>query len=92
MPKPPDVAVALSWDDETMEAPEVVAKGERLVAERIVAVARRAGIPVLRNVELARTLNELEIGDEIPEDLYEAVAEVLRVVAAIAEEEKGTTT
>jgi type III secretion system FlhB-like substrate exporter len=87
MAKEPEVAVALEWNESTMAAPQVIAKGERLVAERIVAVAREAGVPVLRNVDLASALNGLEVGEEIPTELYEAVAEILRLVAAVAEEE-----
>ncbi|MBI3074091.1 MAG: EscU/YscU/HrcU family type III secretion system export apparatus switch protein [Deltaproteobacteria bacterium] len=90
MPKEPDVAVALEWNESTMTAPQVIAKGERLVAERIVAVAREAGVPVMRNVDLVSALNGLEVGEEIPTEMYEAVAEILRLVAEVAgEEEKG---
>jgi flagellar biosynthesis protein FlhB len=77
---PDHIAVAIKFDEDTMGAPQVVAKGERLVAEQIKEVARQAGVPIYRDVALARALHELELGDEIPEALYEAVAEVLRFV------------
>jgi flagellar biosynthesis protein FlhB len=77
---PDHIAVALRFDEETMGAPQVVAKGERLVAHQIKEVARRHGVPIYRDVALARALHELELGEEIPEALYEAVAEVLRLV------------
>jgi flagellar biosynthesis protein FlhB len=77
---PDHIAVALRYDRDGEGAPIVVAKGERLVAESIKDVAREAGVPIFRDVTLARSLRELEAGDEIPEALYEAVAEILRVV------------
>ena len=57
--------------------PVVVARGERLLAERIKAVAREAGVPIFRDVTLARSLRDLPEGAEIPAALYEAVAEIL---------------
>jgi len=77
---PVHIAVALKYDKETMAAPQVVAKGERLLAEQIQAIARECGIPIFRNVPLAHSLVRLDLGEEIPEELYEAVAEVLRLV------------
>jgi type III secretion system FlhB-like substrate exporter len=58
----------------------VVASGEGDFAARIVEAARQAGVPVVRDVPLARALLELEVGDAIPEALYQAVAEILREV------------
>jgi flagellar biosynthesis protein FlhB len=79
---PTHYAVALEWDDDTMEAPQVLARGEGLIAQRIIAEARRHGIPVLRDAPLARSLHELEPGAEIPEALFEAVAAVVNYLAA----------
>ena len=62
--------------------PVVVARGERLLAERIKQVAREAGVPIFRDVTLARSLRDLPEGAEIPAALYEAVAEILRAVYA----------
>jgi flagellar biosynthesis protein FlhB len=81
---PEHIAVALRYDRDGQSAPRVVAKGERLLAERIKEVAREAGVPIFRDVSLARSLGALEEGDEIPEALYEAVAEILRVVYEMA--------
>jgi type III secretion protein U len=78
---PTHYAVALAWDEETMEAPAMVAKGEGEFARRIIAEAQRAGVPVLRDAPLARSLHELEVGDAIPEALYEAVAAVVGYLA-----------
>jgi flagellar biosynthetic protein FlhB len=84
---PEHIAVALRYDQASMGAPEVVAKGEDLVAQQIREVARRHGVPIYRDVALARALHQLELGDEIPEALYDAVAEVLRFVQRTAEGE-----
>jgi len=77
---PEHIAVALKYDKESMNAPQVSAKGRNLWAKKIIEIAKQYGVPVMRNVPLAHALNELEIGDEIPESLYEAVAEVLNWV------------
>jgi type III secretion YscU/HrpY family protein len=83
---PTHLAVALRFDEEGDEsAPEVVGKGQDELARRMIRVAEEAGVPVMRDVPLARGLYELELGDEIPERLYEAVAAVLH--AAWAEKE-----
>jgi flagellar biosynthesis protein FlhB len=82
---PAHIAVALRWDQASMAAPEVVAKGHDLVAAEIREVARQFGVPIYRDVPLARALDGLELGDQIPESLYEAVAEVLRFIAASGE-------
>jgi flagellar biosynthetic protein FlhB len=84
---PHEIAVALEYDPETMGAPQVLCKGERLIAQQIIEAAREAGVPIMQNIPLAHSLSELESGDEVPEDLYEAVAEVLNWVYAMALEE-----
>ncbi len=83
---PTHLAIALRFDEESEQnAPEVVAKGEDHLAQRMIQAAREAGVPVMRDIPLARSLYELELGDEIPEVLFDAVAAVLR--AAWAERE-----
>ncbi len=77
---PDHIAVAIQYDKDGNAAPIVLAKGERLLAEKIKEVAREAGVPIFRDVSLARALRDVEEGDEIPEALYEAVAEILRIV------------
>lgn len=75
---PTHVAVALRHDRGGEDAPRLVAKGAGLAAARIRSAARRAGVPIVRDVPLARALHRLaEVGDEIPEELYEAAAAVL---------------
>tara|TARA_B100001250_G_scaffold414174_1_gene451075 strand:+ start:2676 stop:3746 length:1071 start_codon:yes stop_codon:yes gene_type:complete len=78
---PTHVAVALKYDIENMQAPLVLAKGQRLVAERIKELGRQVGIPLVENKPLARALfKAVHIGGEIPEDLFKAVAQVLAFV------------
>jgi len=75
---PTHYAVALSYKEGSMRAPRVVAKGQNLVAARIRELAAEHRVPVLDAPPLARALHRhAEIGDEIPEALYTAVAEVL---------------
>jgi flagellar biosynthesis protein FlhB len=81
---PDHIAVALRYDRDGEAAPVIVARGERLLAERIKQVAREAGVPIFRDVTLARSLRDLPEGAEIPAALYEAVAEILRAVYAMA--------
>jgi len=77
---PTHVAVALKYDREEMAAPEIMVRGQRAFAEMIKEVAQENDIPILRNVPLAWALFEMEEGAEIPEDLYEAVAEILSYI------------
>jgi flagellar biosynthetic protein FlhB len=78
---PTHLAVALKYDTATMGAPVVVAKGAGLVAERIRELARHHGVPVVEHKFVARTLFKLvDIGKEIPNELYRAVAEILAFV------------
>jgi flagellar biosynthesis protein FlhB len=83
---PTHVAVALKYDKSEMEAPTVVAKGAELMAAQIRELAKEYKIPIMRDVPLARSLYDLEIDAEIPDELYEAVATVLRWVYQLAEE------
>ncbi|NJD68889.1 MAG: flagellar biosynthesis protein FlhB [Candidatus Methylomirabilota bacterium] len=74
-------AVAMRYDATSMEAPTVVAKGARLVAERIVETARAHGVPIVEDPPLARALHKyVAIGRQIPIHLYKAVAEILAYV------------
>jgi flagellar biosynthetic protein FlhB len=77
---PTHFAVALKYDG-TRSAPMVIAKGQDLIALRIRELAKEAGVPLVENRPLARSLHaSCEVGHEIPEDLYAAVAQVLAFV------------
>jgi len=81
---PVELAVALRYDAARMNAPRVVAKGRRLIAERIREIAIEHTVPIVENPPLARTLVQTtEVGDEIPETVYQSVAEVLAYVYQI---------
>lgn len=86
---PTEVAVAIKYDESEMMAPQLMAKGQRLFAEMIRETAMEAGIPIMQDVPLAWALLELDVGDEIPEDLYAAVAETLVIVYRMKEEQGG---
>jgi flagellar biosynthesis protein len=73
--KKPELAVALRYDGRN--APRVTAKGEADLAEAIAQVAREHDIPLYEDKALANVLAQIDLGDEIPENLYRAVAEVI---------------
>jgi len=78
---PDHYAIALKYTTGEMSAPTVVARGQDRIAEKIKAAARRHGIPRMENRLLARTLyKNTRVGDEVPPDLYQAVAEILAFV------------
>lgn len=83
-----DIAIALKYDKAKDNAPRVVAKGLRLKAEKIREIAKRKDIPVMKNVALANALFRVDVGQEVPEELYDAVAEVLNFVYALQQESK----
>jgi len=84
---PTHFAIALRYEEKNMQAPHVTAKGQDSMALRIIDIAKQHSVPVVRNIGLAHSLYDLEIGHEIPEDLYEAVAEVLNFVSQLANQE-----
>jgi flagellar biosynthetic protein FlhB len=80
---PTHFAVALQYD-RTLLSPKVVAKGADLLAQRIKQVATEAGVPIVENKPLARGLyGAVEVGEDIPIELYQAVAEVLAYVFSL---------
>ena len=68
-------AVALFYDGES--APTLTAKGDELLAEQIIAIAKEHNIPIREEPELVNVLSRLNLGDEIPHELYVAVAEII---------------
>ena len=75
MPDRPKRASALRY--EGAAAPKVVAAGRGLIAERILEAAREAGVPIRSDAALAEALSALELGQEVPEEMWQAVAETL---------------
>lgn len=75
----PKTAVALEYNPSD-EAPKIIASGKGFLAERIIEKAKEADVPVHKDDRLAQSLSKLEIGDYIPKELYQVVAEVLLFV------------
>lgn len=69
-------AIALEYNPEE-DAPKVIASGRGIIAEKIIEKAKESDVPIHRDDKLANTLSKLEIGDMIPPELYEVVAEIL---------------
>lgn len=78
----PKQAIALEYDPND-DAPKVIASGRGLLAERIIEKAKEADVPIHQDSKLADTLSRLEIGEMIPPELYEVVAEILVFVDAM---------
>lgn len=76
-PKPPPYRTAVALNYSGRGAPRVTAKGKGIVAEEILVLAREHNIPLREDAALAGLLARIELGDEIPEKLYRAVAEVI---------------
>ena len=84
-------ATALKYDRDRGNAPKVVATGRGHIADRILEKAREAGVPILEDPALSEALAQLELHDEIPEELYAAVAEALIWAYRLAGDVRRTT-
>ncbi|HPI92728.1 MAG TPA: EscU/YscU/HrcU family type III secretion system export apparatus switch protein [Deltaproteobacteria bacterium] len=73
-------AVSLKYERGKDAAPKVTAKGRGAVAEKILALAREHGIPIEKDTTMLEALYRLDINEEIPEDLYQIVAELLAFI------------
>ena len=76
-------AAAISFDPESSEVPILSAFGEGYLAQKIVAVAKESGVPIVPDPSLSSMLSRMSVGDEISPELYEAVARVLAFVSEI---------
>lgn len=84
---PTHLAIAIGYEKHVDAAPYVIAKGQDVLAERIVSIAEKHNIPILRNIPLAHTLWEKgEIYEYVPEETYEALAEIIRWLNSLKEE------
>jgi flagellar biosynthesis protein len=84
-----EMAIALQYDKDKDVAPRVVAKGLRLKAEKIREIARQHNIPLMKNVTLASALYRVDVGQEVPEELYDAVAEILNFIYELQRSEQA---
>ncbi len=78
--KPSNKAVAIVYDEKEGSAPRVVASGKGIVAEKIIATAREAGVHIKEDPDLVEILAKIPLGNEIPVELYQTIAEVLAFV------------
>ncbi|ETR75536.1 type III secretion protein [Afipia sp. P52-10] len=78
----PQLAIALEYDKKG--APRVVAKGRGTIGEKIIEIAKANDVPIEENEVLAGALSNVDLGDEIPQELYKAVAEVLVFVLRLS--------
>jgi type III secretion protein U len=76
---PTHIAVALRYDEAECDAPYIVAKGQETDALKLKQEAKDLGIPVVRDIPLARSLVQFDVGEEVPEELYQAAAALLKV-------------
>ncbi len=76
----PKKAVALRYDRQKEDAPRVVAKGQGKIAQKIIELAKAHDIPIKDDPDLIEVLSSLEIDEEIPSEIYVAVAELLAFV------------
>jgi type III secretion system FlhB-like substrate exporter len=72
-----------------MNAQRVVAKGEMFLAQKIIEIAKSHNVPVIQNIPLAHSLFTLDLEEEIPEELYETVAEILNLASRLAYDNKS---
>jgi len=76
----PIQAVALRYDKEVSSAPKVTATGQGEIAKKIIAAAQAAGVDIVQDPDLLEVLGRVPIGEEIPPELFQAVAEILAFV------------
>ncbi|MDH2431239.1 hypothetical protein WH50_21310 [Pokkaliibacter plantistimulans] len=79
------LAAALEYDPSKGKAPQVTAVGSGFIAEQIIALAKEANVPLHEDAHLAAMLSQMDPGDEIPEQLYVAIAEILAFLFRLKE-------
>lgn len=84
-----DQVVALQYE-QSYDAPIVVAKGKGIVAQKIIETAKQTDVPILEDPSLLELLGQININEEIPEDLYRAVAEIFAFIYQIDREKGGS--
>lgn len=89
-PRPPLQVVALQYRPGDDEAPRLTAKGQGLLADRILALARTHNVPVRQDRNLVQILSRLDLNQEIPPSVYQAVAEILAFVYRLSQSPAAT--
>ncbi|MGL5086753.1 MAG: EscU/YscU/HrcU family type III secretion system export apparatus switch protein, partial [Clostridium sp.] len=86
---PTHIAIAIKYEEGKMEAPKLIAKGADNLAIKIKELAKEANIPIIENKPLARLIyKEVELEQDIPQDMYQAVAEILAMVYKLNQKKK----
>lgn len=83
-----DKAVALQYDKEKDKAPNVTAQGTGNTAKNIIKIAEENGIPIKKDEDLVNMLSQLELNQEIPTELYQAVSEIFSFIYTLANQKK----
>ncbi len=86
------LAAAIKYDSAGDSAPQVTASGRGIIAEKIIAIAEENGIPIKNDPDLVQILSKLNVGAEIPVELYRAVAEILAFVYSLNENQRSSST
>jgi flagellar biosynthesis protein len=81
-------ATALRYDEEKDNAPKVVAKGSRYLAEEIINIATKYEIPIKKDEDMVLMLEQIEVNREIPADMYKAVAEIFSFIYGITNDKR----
>lgn len=84
------LAAALQYEKDKDRAPRITAKGKGLIAEKIIELARENGIPIQQDPGLVQILCKLDIDEEIPVELYRAIAELLAFVYSLNERRRDS--
>lgn len=87
--KPPQKAVSLKYKMGKDSAPKVTAKGQGLVAERIIALAKEHKIPIKEDPDLLQVLSQVEVNQEVPPSIYQMIAELLAFIYKVNNEYKS---
>jgi len=81
-------AIALRYDLDKENAPKIVAKGKGLIAERIIKIAEENELPIKKDEDLVELLTKIDIDQEIPNNLYKAVAEIFSFIYNVTNEKE----
>ncbi len=84
------MAAAIKYDADRDDAPKVAARGRGFIADKIIEIAKQYDIPIKNDPDLVQVLSKLDVGAEIPVELYRAVAEILAFVYSLNESKAET--
>ena len=79
-------AVAIKYEQKEDKAPKITAKGKGIIAEKIIDIAKKHGIEIYKDPDLTKSLMVIDIGEYIPPELYETIAEVLAFIYRLNKE------